>query len=317
MRATQTAAGKKSRQSGSTGSLESLLSQFVKGKAALPVVATLIFVGGCVFFLMELSADEEFEGSAWDSFWVPLIMSFFAGLSTTIGGLVIFLMGESPSDLAMALVLGLAAGVMIAVCIFDFWLPAARTAWLDSDPSELAVRALWTGVGVLLFLGLSRLLDAHGHSQEEVTQRAATFGSGERSTARHFQNEGENDLERDGVFHSSDSDTELGSLTVTSQQSADQQGGETPQSPTARSFSSSPSPNDIDRQEQREQRRAAFEAAEEREALAEKKWRLALLMMITLTAHNFPEGAAVAFSALESRRLGCVLWVGRRYCPVL
>lgn len=311
MRTTQGASGTES--SGQSGYLESFFLQFAKGKVALPAVGALIFVGGCVFFLMELSAEDEFEGSAWDSFWVPLIMSFFAGLSTTIGGLVIFLMGESPSDLAMALVLGLAAGVMIAVCIFDFWLPAARTAWLDSDLSELAVRALWTGVGVLLFLGLSRLLDAHGHSQEEVTQRAATFGSaGEKSTTtarRHSGNEDENDLERDGVFHSSDSETELGSQALSSQQSVDEQGGETPQSPTGvRSFSSSPSLNDdADRQqEQRKQRRAAFEAAEEREALAEKKWRLALLMMITLTAHNFPEGAAVAFSALESRRLGYV-----------
>jgi ZIP family zinc transporter len=35
--------------------------------------------------------------------------------------------------------------------------------------------------------------------------------------------------------------------------------------------------------------------------------RLGLLMMVVLTAHNFPEGLAVAVSALSSQRLGAVV----------
>lgn len=39
----------------------------------------------------------------------------------------------------------------------------------------------------------------------------------------------------------------------------------------------------------------------------QKNWRLGLLMMATLTAHNFPEGVAVAVSALDSHSLGLVV----------
>jgi len=39
----------------------------------------------------------------------------------------------------------------------------------------------------------------------------------------------------------------------------------------------------------------------------QKQWRLAVLMMIALTAHNFPEGLAVAISSMESERLGAVV----------
>jgi len=40
---------------------------------------------------------------------------------------------------------------------------------------------------------------------------------------------------------------------------------------------------------------------------AKHNWRLGLLMMATLTAHNFPEGVAVAVSALDSHALGLVV----------
>lgn len=56
---------------------------------------------------------------------------------------------------------------------------------------------------------------------------------------------------------------------------------------------------------------------EDREALVEedalsvehhgKRWRLAILLMIALTAHNFPEGLAVAASSLDSPRLGLIV----------
>jgi len=250
--------------------IEHLFSKFENKTAAkaLAAVAGLVTVA---FLLMELSAEDEFESSTWNGFWVPLIMSFFAGLSTTIGGLVIFLMGESPSNLSMALVLGLAAGVMIAVCIFDFWLPAVRTAWIDRDPTELLTRSVWTGVGVILFIGLSRFLDAHGHSQEEIAQKAAG-----------------------GVVVASEGDAEEGNDVEASASTVYRDASESDSEASVATAVSSGS----------ELSRVSHRSAAEREEIAAQKWRLALLMMITLTAHNFPEGAAVAFSALESRRLG-------------
>lgn len=42
---------------------------------------------------------------------------------------------------------------------------------------------------------------------------------------------------------------------------------------------------------------------------AKEHWRLGLLMMATLSAHNFPEGLAVAVSAMDSHDLGIVVAV--------
>ncbi|CAE7493636.1 zupT [Symbiodinium natans] len=46
------------------------------------------------------------------------------------------------------------------------------------------------------------------------------------------------------------------------------------------------------------------EAASEPKA---RQWRLAFLMMLALTAHNFPEGLAVGVSSLQSAHLGVVV----------
>ena len=48
--------------------------------------------------------------------------------------------------------------------------------------------------------------------------------------------------------------------------------------------------------------RKSVDAAEQ-----EYRWRLAVVLMASLTAHNFPEGFAVAISALQSDRLGLVV----------
>mmetsp|Transcript_30961 Transcript_30961/g.69667 ORF Transcript_30961/g.69667 Transcript_30961/m.69667 type:complete len:330 (+) Transcript_30961:15-1004(+) len=44
-------------------------------------------------------------------------------------------------------------------------------------------------------------------------------------------------------------------------------------------------------------------------ATKRRKWRLALVMMVVLTLHNFPEGLAVAVSAMQSPHLGVVVMV--------
>jgi len=48
---------------------------------------------------------------------------------------------------------------------------------------------------------------------------------------------------------------------------------------------------------------SAGEAAESKS----RQWRLAALMMLALTAHNFPEGLAVGVTSLQSERLGVVV----------
>jgi len=168
----------------------------------LGACALIVLVGGCI---VNAGADDgavlQFAG--------PLCNSLIAGLSTGIGGLVVLLMGI-PSNEAMAGVLGLAAGVMITVSIFDMWLPAIHLFgfWTPS---------LASAVGVGIFLLLEKLIPE------------------------------------------------------------------------------SLSTGDFNEEE--------IKGAEDNK----QAWRLALLMAITLTIHNVPEGIAVVVSSIESQRSGLIM----------
>jgi len=49
------------------------------------------------------------------------------------------------------------------------------------------------------------------------------------------------------------------------------------------------------------------EGCSEEELASFQAWRLSLLLFVALTAHNFPEGFAVAISSLESNSLGFII----------
>jgi zinc transporter, ZIP family len=57
----------------------------------------------------------------------PLLLSAFAGSATGIGGLLIYLFDENPSDFIVSQVFAFAAGVMMFVSIFDLMLPTLET----------------------------------------------------------------------------------------------------------------------------------------------------------------------------------------------
>merc|ERR1719453_2912088 len=50
-------------------------------------------------------------------------------------------------------------------------------------------------------------------------------------------------------------------------------------------------------------------AASDEEQAAFQRWRLQLLLFIALTAHNFPEGFAVAVSTMSSHQLGIIVCI--------
>jgi ZIP family zinc transporter len=57
----------------------------------------------------------------------PILLSAFAGSATGIGGLLIYLFDENPSDFIVSQVFAFAAGVMMFVSIFDLMLPTLQT----------------------------------------------------------------------------------------------------------------------------------------------------------------------------------------------
>jgi len=73
--------------------------------------------------------------------WTPVVSSFIAGAATTIGGGVVFLLRGAPNPRHISFFLGFAAGVMIVVSVLDLWLPAAVAAPLK------ATFWLATGIG--------------------------------------------------------------------------------------------------------------------------------------------------------------------------
>ena len=152
-------------------------------------------------------------------FWTPLLMSVVAGAATSLGAGVVYIMETLPTPGQMAGSLGLAAGVMLTVSIFDLWLPICYEYGWVSGCSSL-------GCGVVVFLVLEWVVDKVGLGEPEMLP-----------------------------VHTPGDDRKVGN--------SDKQ----------------------------------------------KKWRLGMLMMVTLTIHNFPEGLAVVVSALSSQKLGIIMCV--------
>lgn len=64
------------------------------------------------------------------SLWIPLLISFFAGISTGLGGFVVVCWGV-PSVRVVGIMEALAAGVMLYLSTFEMLLPAAhQSGWL-------------------------------------------------------------------------------------------------------------------------------------------------------------------------------------------
>jgi len=100
----------------------------------------------------------------------PLLFSLLAGLSTALGGSVIFVLPD-PSSKLMALVLALAAGVMSSVSLLEL-----NSAVFDLD---FYAPLVWSCVGAVCYYGLSRCIpnDA-GHGGVGVSAASTAGGNG-------------------------------------------------------------------------------------------------------------------------------------------
>ena len=160
----------------------------------------------------------------------PLFSSFLAGLCTGLGALVvIFLDLVRERSAHMTFCLGLSAGVMLTISVFDLLLPSlihASTLW------GVAFCMLWFFAGIGAEVALSKFLPEEAGADELM--RLPLFNDSQSNSLN---------------FKSSAIDTRR------------------------------------------------------------RRFRLGILLTITLALHNFPEGLAVAASSLQSRELGLTMTI--------
>lgn len=179
--------------------------------------------------------------------WVCVFMSLLAGLSTSIGAMVVFMLpGERVTPSQMAFSLALAAGVMFSVSILEFWLPKL----LGHSQQDLHNLLIYSVVGAGAFLLLSKCVpepDMAAISKPSSLPQEAPEIYGNAS--RRPSVKSGRDIEEGG------------------------------------------------------------NVSDEEAVTIARQWRLSMVLMLSLTLHNFPEGFAVALSALESNRLGLVVMI--------
>jgi len=175
-----------------------------------------------------------------------LLMATLAGLSTTLGALVIFCMPPGgPPPRAMAFALSLAAGVMITVSV-EMVAPDWHGEEGDHNHGHgHGTESSWWWAPLLFLLGAG------------MTFIFCKLGDLVHSCA------------------SSSSSSEDATDNPTLSQGLSSGSGDWSQEGSKRNY----------------------------------KWRLAVLLFFSLTAHNFPEGFAVAISALSSQQLGILICV--------
>lgn len=218
---------------------------------------------------LEESRQDAFGAGTpvtWASLAPCLGLSLLAGLSTTLGALVVFVMpGNKVPPHHMAFILAFAAGVMLSTSVLGFWAPA-----LAGGKGGEAWRVLfYSGLGAALFLAFAALVPEPALIADKESPRPSPASDLEDA------------IEADGLV------TESGSRAAAST------GRPPPVSVVGRSTCPPPVPQSP---------RLSPDAAS-------RRWRLAVVMMISLTAHNFPEGMAVAISSLDDRRLGLVVMI--------
>ncbi|GMH32984.1 hypothetical protein BSKO_00818 [Bryopsis sp. KO-2023] len=165
----------------------------------------------------------------------PLTLSFLAGLSTVIGGGIAVI--KKPDEGLLALLLGLALGVMATLSVIELM-------WETGRRQGILTVMLAGGLGTAVYYLLRKLFPEHDHpSKDQVETLEMAPINGEDGTVVPV------------------TDSELGNSS---------KGGHARRN----SISSGPrlSPPEL--------------------------WRLGMLMALTMTLHNMPEGFAVAFSAM-------------------
>ncbi|KAL6784719.1 ZIP4 [Auxenochlorella protothecoides x Auxenochlorella symbiontica] len=175
-----------------------------------------------------------------------LLLSTFAGMSTTLGAALAII--RPPDDALLSFLLGTAIGVMMLLSVVEMWVHNAMEHGWASTTSAVLLGALFFKVAQPLLASMSGTDQPAGPSPAKATTSAVEAAS---KTGKRIR-------------------ADVGPAALAAEASS---GGRQPSAaPSGSSLTARPqSPREL--------------------------LRLGLLMAGTMTLHNLPEGAAVAFSA--------------------
>jgi ZIP family zinc transporter len=266
-------------------------------------------------------AQHPVDDSTADGDWkFPLMLSFLAGASTSIGAGIVFVFSPAVIKHSMPFSLSLAASVMITVsvisigpeCLHGVVILSGEAGEIEVHKSLLLLRIISFGLGCLSYFLLSKLLvmlpepqtfmntpksgkiAADDHLQVELDDASPkrtevmpnnVLGSdgNSRGAVRRAAANRESQLTLSSSF-SAGSLESMASSGGTTKTLFDEKNGEKQKLLLAANSSSS------------EERR--------------RSWRVAMLLFVSLLCHNFPEGLAVVASTAESRELGVTVAIG-------
>lgn len=230
---------------------------------------------------MTTSTDENWK--------LPLLLSCLAGGSTCIGAAVVFIFSASQIQASMPFSLSLAASVMITVSVIAI-LPEClegifvistepKVSVVVADMDKLLQRIASFAAGCFSYWILSKWL-------AELEPDALLFG-GKRDRLD----------EEKALFTSSEDDVDSLSQPSSNKRESIRRTNTTlrQSSHSSVDYDSFPTGVREDDSSSKDRRRS---------------WRLAMLLFVSLLCHNFPEGLAVAASAVESKELGVEVAIG-------
>jgi zinc transporter, ZIP family len=225
------------------------------------------------------SANSTTFSSSSHSLWTPVLVSLLSGMGTTVGGLIVFFLNETPGDDAICFTLSFAAGVMSVVSLTDLL-----------GPSLLA------GVSSAIVASLCAVV---GMAAVHATKYISVPEPEELATSMFFLRAGKGKVDGEASSSSSSSSSGDGVVAVVmGGAGAGERGGagDGPQllltGGGGSGVGSSPA-----------------SAASATAAKRRSTWRLGILLCAVLSAHNLPEGVAVGVGVEKSAELGGLLAV--------
>lgn len=249
--------------------------------------------------------------------WMPLYLSTIAGLSTCIGAGIVFMYpkGKPVSAEMMSFSLAMAGSVMVTVSLVSIGPECVFVETEDHSErtlvsgGELAQRILAFGFGSALYFFLSWCAFPE---PDEILGFAEKSKTDDRSVLPTCDDSSEeNDSEEEGSLlrrSSGELRPKDGGFEQNVSSRADNVAPTSTRPSSLNKRRGFGSPLEISRDSNDDVSSANAESRDVVEA--RRAWRVVIILFVSLLCHNFPEGLAVAASALSSTRLGLTVMFG-------